>query len=136
MSWLSDIVGTGIGGLADGVASAIDRFVETDEEKRAAEILKKKVDMEPAKWNAEINKIEARHRSVFVAGWRPAIGWTCAIGLFWVFVGSPVVGSILAIAGVSVVLPVLNAGELMTLVLAMLGFGAYRTYEKKEGVTG
>ena len=37
----------------------------------------------------ETNKTEAAHRSVWVSGWRPAVGWCCALGVFWMFIGSP-----------------------------------------------
>ena len=29
----------------------------------------------------EVNKEEAQHRTVFVAGWRPFIGWVCGVAL-------------------------------------------------------
>jgi hypothetical protein len=58
-----------------GVASAINQFVETDDEKRAAELLVMKMQQQPDRWQTLINMVEAKHRSIFVAGWRPAAGW-------------------------------------------------------------
>jgi len=66
---------------AEGVATIIDRFVETDDEKRAAEVIKAKLMMKPSLAQIELNKIEAGHRSIFVAGWRPFIGWVCGAAL-------------------------------------------------------
>lgn len=75
----------------------------------------------------DVNKTEAAHPSIFVAGWRPAIGWVGATGLAYTFVISPFIS-------IFTTVPVLDTGSLMTLVLAMLGIGAQRTYEKINGV--
>jgi len=135
MGIIDKLVGSGIGGIAEGVATAIDRFVETDEEKKAAALLLAKVRQEPNKWQAEINKIEAGHRSLFVAGWRPFIGWVCGFGLAWKFVIAPLCLYVASLMGKAGVLPEINAGELIPLVMALLGLGGIRTYEKKQGLT-
>lgn len=83
----------------------------------------------------EVNKEEAKHASIFVAGWRPFIGWICGTGLGWAFVGQPVANWAVAVFGVKVTaLPVLPTDNLMELVIAMLGLGALRTFEKSKGV--
>jgi hypothetical protein len=86
----------------------------------------------------EINKVEAQHGSLFVAGWRPAVGWICGIALGWNFIVHPM---LLWIAFVVPDIPVdlstapqLDTGELMTVLLGMLGLGGLRTYEKRVGV--
>jgi hypothetical protein len=75
MGILSAIAGKILGGsiakTATGIADAVDRFVETPDEKRAAALLVSKMKQDSNKWQAEVNKIEAAHRSMFVAGWRP-----------------------------------------------------------------
>ena len=86
MGFLSKLIGGGIGAAATGVADAIDRFVETPEEKKAAELLKMKAQREPAKWQAEISKAQVAHRSLFVAGARPFIMWVCGAGFLFSFV--------------------------------------------------
>lgn len=84
----------------------------------------------------EVNKVEAGHRSIFVAGWRPFIGWTCGAGLAWAFVGQPVANWVIGTFGVKVAaLPVLPIDGLTELVFAMLGIGALRTFEKVKGVS-
>ncbi len=136
--FLGKILGSGVGEMANGVASAIDKFVETKEEKKAAELLLMKMQQEPDRWQTEVNKIEAGHRSVFIAGWRPSLGWVCSLGIAWHFIGLPFAAFILAATGNPLLvasLPVINAGELMTLIFGMLGLGAARTYEKKNGLT-
>lgn len=82
----------------------------------------------------EVNKQEAAHASIFVAGWRPAIGWIGAAGLGYAFVLSPfiefIARSIFKYGGV---MPLPDTGQLMALVTAMLGVGAMRSYDKKQG---
>ncbi len=82
----------------------------------------------------EINKIEAAHKSMFVAGWRPAIGWICAIGIFWSFLGQPFADTILDIAGSDILLPQIAEDRLWELVSAMLGLSGLRTFEKVKEV--
>jgi len=132
MGFLSKIIGGSIGEAADGVANAIDRFVETPEEKSAAEILKTKIGQDPQKWQIELNKIEAAHRSIFVAGWRPAIGWICACCLAWGWIIGPVVHFIFPERPVLTI----QVAEAIPLVLALLGVAGMRSYEKKKGVSG
>jgi hypothetical protein len=83
----------------------------------------------------ETNKAEAGHSSVFVAGWRPYIGWVSGIGLTWEFIVRPAATWGLAHAGAPIVdLPAMHAAELFPLVFAMLGVSASRTIEKVKGV--
>jgi len=83
----------------------------------------------------EINKIEAGHKSIFIAGWRPFIGWVCGMGIAWAFLVQPLVVWGFAICGkTSVELPMINVNGLYQLVLAMLGMGGLRTFEKIKGV--
>lgn len=82
----------------------------------------------------EINKEEAKSSSFFVAGWRPAVGWLSAFGVGWAFVFKPIADWILAVSHSSVVTPALNTGELMSLLLGLLGMGAIRSFEKVKGV--
>lgn len=132
MSWVSNILGGTATGLVTGVAGAIDRFVETGEEKKAASLLVAKMRQNPSRWQAEINKIEAGHRSLFVAGWRPAIGWICAMALGWGWIIAPT----LQFFYPNQSMPGIELGEAISLVMAMLGMGALRTYEKHSSLTG
>jgi hypothetical protein len=75
----------------------------------------------------------AKHRSIFVAGWRPAIGWVAALGLGYQFLILPFAGLINAYAKLPAELPVLAGEQLMSLVMALLGLGSMRTFEKYKG---
>ena len=80
----------------------------------------------------EVNKVEAGHQSVFVAGWRPAIGWVCAAALAYSYMLVPLVGFTLTMMGQPVPKwPVLD-GNLWELMFGMLGMGALRSYDKAQ----
>lgn len=81
----------------------------------------------------EVNKIEAAHASVFVAGWRPAIGWLCCLALAWAYVGAPVARWAVAIWSPGTALPDLDLSELWPLIMGMLGLGGLRSFEKVKG---
>lgn len=130
MSWISGILGGTTTGLVTGVAGAINQFVETGEEKKAAALLVAKMKQNPSRWQAEINKIEAGHRSLFVAGARPFILWVCGLGLSFAFIINPLLQWATSIPG-----PELPVDIMMELTLGMLGLAGLRTYEKLKGLT-
>lgn len=85
---------------------------------------------------SDINKVEAGSTSIFVAGWRPAIGWVCALALCFQYIARPLLGTGFTIAGHSLpALPGLD-DNLWQLMFGMLGMGTLRTVEKFKGVAG
>ena len=82
----------------------------------------------------EINKVEAASSSIFVSGWRPAIGWICGAGFAVQFVVGPLAEWGSALAGHPVKFPTMDTGTMMPLLLGMLGLGGMRTAEKIQGV--
>jgi len=87
---LAGLIGGSVGQAANGVASAINQFVETPEEKKAAEVLLMKVQQEPDKWQAEINKIEAGHsKSVYFWLRQQSDGFD-AFALGWGWILAPI----------------------------------------------
>lgn len=83
----------------------------------------------------EINKQEAASPHLFVAGWRPFIGWVCGVGLGYTYVVAPIWAWCLTLYYPSSSMPVLPTDNLFELVLAMLGLGGLRTFEKLKGVS-
>ena len=88
----------------------------------------------------EINKIEAQHRSPFVAGWRPFIGWVCGVSLGVFYIPQFAIASYLwtkmCLAGGELVpYPDVNSDSLFELVMGMLGMAVLRTVEKRMGKT-
>jgi len=83
-----------------------------------------------------VNTEEAKSTSLFIAGWRPFIGWVCGVAFAINFVVGPLGVFGAALIGKTVVFPTLALSEMMPVLLGMLGLGAYRTYEKATGVEG
>ena len=121
-------------GIAEGVMNGLDDLFTSDEEKAAAKLRMETLLQKPHILQALANIEEAKHRSVFVAGWRPAIGWVAAIGLGYQFLILPFAGLINSFLSTPVELPAIQAAELMTLTISLLGLGGLRTFEKIKGV--
>lgn len=83
----------------------------------------------------EVNKEEARHASLFVAGWRPFIGWTCGAAFCYHTVVLPLLLFAAAVTGEPVQAPAFDMEALYPVLLGMLGLGTMRSYEKAKGVT-
>lgn len=84
------------------------------------------------KAQAEINKVEAASESLFVSGWRPAVGWICALALFCQYIGAPLLTWLAANTLGWPAPPRMDWSELTTLLLGLLGLGYYRTLDKKN----
>jgi len=82
----------------------------------------------------DINKAEALNGSLFVSGWRPAIGWVCALALFYQYLLKPLASSILPAFGITIPPLVGLDDNLWQLMMGMLGMGGLRTFEKVQGV--
>lgn len=82
---------------------------------------------------SETNKIEAGSTRLFVAGWRPFVGWICGFAVGFKFIGGPALFMIAQAFGHPVELPVIETSELWPLLLGMLGLGGLRTVEKVKG---
>jgi uncharacterized protein YybS (DUF2232 family) len=122
--------------LIDPISNILDKFV-ADKDLKVK--LQHELNQELHKANmaqVEINKIEANHKSIFVAGWRPFLGWSLSFAMSWHYVLAPL---ILFIAGFTNYqlpqLPEFDMSSLMTVLMGMLGLGGLRTYEKVKGVT-
>ncbi|HCT54799.1 MAG TPA: hypothetical protein DF712_20335 [Balneola sp.] len=126
--------------LLPAVTNIVGRFLPEDKEARAKaeREIKAQLTTHLAKIDIaqlEINKQEAAHRSIFVAGWRPFIGWTCGIALAYTYVLQPILVFGLAQGGYLVDLPKMELGEMMPVLMGMLGLGGLRTFEKFKGVS-
>ena len=125
-------------GIADsiiGVAGKVlDKFVEDKD-------LKTKLDFELRKAYADanlaqidVNKEQAKHPSLFVAGARPSIMWVCCFGLAWQFVLQPIAVWLIAVTNSNLTLPLIPTEGLISLTIALLGLSASRSAEKFKGV--
>jgi len=125
--------------LIGPVTGLLDKFIEDKDQKaKLAHDLATMAErhaQELAKGQLEINKAEAQHRSLFVAGWRPFVGWTCGVALAYHFIIAPMVIFATAYTGTEIpALPEFDMGSLLTVLMGMLGLGGLRTFEKFKGV--
>ena len=125
--------------LIGPVSGLLDKFIEDKDKKNAIAFelstMAEKHAQELAKAQLEVNKTEAAHRSLFVSGWRPAVGWTCCIGLASQYILIPMANFALAITDTPIEIPVLDISTMMPVLMGMLGLGAMRTVEKTKGVS-
>lgn len=82
---------------------------------------------------SDTNKVEAASTRLFVAGWRPFVGWICGLAVGFKFIGGPALFMVAQAFGHPVELPVIETSELWPLLLGMLGLGGLRTVEKVKG---
>lgn len=138
-----------IGGIAEAIGKVADDLFTSDEERLKADLAAMAIGLEAAKVDAdlikgqqEINKTEAAHASIFVAGWRPAIGWVGVASLAYQFLLYPLLTWAWAWlqagnwvpASVSPP-PILDNDALMVLMTGILGIAGARTFEKMRGVS-
>jgi hypothetical protein len=121
------------------VGDVLDRFFPNKEEKERAEReIAAKLTEHLAKIDLaqlEVNKAEAASRNIFVAGWRPFVGWTCGMALAYTYVVQPILVFGLAHYGYWVDLPPLDMSTMMPVLLGMLGLGGLRSFEKYKGIS-
>lgn len=131
------------GGLFSGLSQLISTIKGKNPEDAAklAELAAKyqsdilAADTQLAQMQADVNKTEAANTNIFVAGWRPFIGWVCGTGLLVQFLVGPLATWISGLCGKAIQFPQLDLGTLLTLLLGMLGLGAMRSYDKVNGTS-
>lgn len=119
------------------IETVLDRLFPDPAEKARAQLAVMEMEqkgelavLESDKAQAAINQAEASSASLFVSGWRPAVGWICAMGLFAQYVGAPLLTWIASNLLGWTAPPRMDMSELSTLLIGMLGLGYFRTREK------
>jgi hypothetical protein len=128
MSLLSKLFASNVAQPIEAVGNVVDKLFTSDDERLAREEVMARLAQQPGLAQVELNKVEAQHRSVFVAGWRPAIGWVCAASLCFPFILNPCIQWWTGDPG-----PELPLDFLGELIFALLGLGVLRTAEKFGG---
>ena len=130
--------GETIKGVADAASTVAEIFTTSDREQLSqysAETKRLEVSQQERLAQVEVNRVEASHPSVYVAGWRPNIGWACSAGVWLYFVVFPITSTVLnSIEFGTLVLADVDWRELSVLTGALLGVGALRTFEKTKNV--
>ena len=124
----------GIGSVIESVGKVAEHFVTTDKEKMALEIEARKLDQANDMAQISVNTEEAKSSSLFVSGWRPAVGWVCGFGLLYVSVLLPIAEFVAKIYGYTGTFPEVDTTITMQVLFGMLGLSGMRTYEKAKGV--
>ncbi len=130
MSILNSLIGP--------VTGLLDKFIEDKDQKNAIAFelstMAEKHAQELAKGQLDVNKVEAAHKNLFVAGWRPAVGWVCCLGMAGNFLIIPLANFALALSSSPITIPLIETSEMMPVLMGMLGLGAMRTVEKTKNV--
>tara|TARA_B110000093_G_scaffold119195_1_gene127664 strand:- start:140 stop:523 length:384 start_codon:yes stop_codon:yes gene_type:complete len=117
--------------LIKPITSILDKVIEDKDTKNniAFELatMAERHAQELSKGQLEVNKVEAAHKSLFVSGWRPAIGWICGLALLYSTILAPILG-------IWFTVPPVDSSLLTSVLMGMLGLGAMRSYEKKNNV--
>tara|TARA_R110000803_G_scaffold76565_1_gene141225 strand:- start:934 stop:1320 length:387 start_codon:yes stop_codon:yes gene_type:complete len=125
----------GIGEAVTAGLKVLDKFIPDPELKAKMEAELRKGLLEADMGQMEVNKAEAAHRSIFVAGWRPFIGWVCGSAFAMHFVGIPVLQIVAIYADFVPPLIAFDMESLLTVMLGILGLGGMRSFEKFKGIT-
>ena len=138
VGWLAKMLGkatgAGVGTAVESVGNVLDKLFTSKDEKLTHEEVRMRLMLKPGIAQVELNKLEAQHRSRFVAGWRPFIGWVCGIALAYNFIARDIIAWILKMNYPLLDPPPELAMEhLLTVLMGMLGLGGLRTYEKIKG---
>lgn len=131
----------GIGTVIESVGKVAGDLITTDKERMQLELEGRKLDQAIDLAQIEVNKAEAAHSSVFVAGWRPAIGWIGAAAMAYQFLLYPLMLWVWTyLQGMGWIPkeltppPVLDADQLWVILSGILGIAGMRSFEKTKGV--
>jgi hypothetical protein len=123
--------------ILDLAKGMIDRWFPDPAQKAKAEmdmmVLLQTQDMQKVIGQLQVNAAEAASLSIFVAGWRPFVGWCCGLGFLWATIGQPVFAYVATVKGWPPA-PAIDTDVLMYVLGGMLGLGTLRTVEKARGV--
>lgn len=129
---------TGIGEVANFATNLVNKFwpdkTQAEKDQLALQVQQMTIAANLTQGQIDVNKAEASNQSIFVAGWRPFIGWVCGAAFGWTFVIGPLLSFTLSAFKMSVALPQLDLSQLSPVLMGMLGLGVMRTVEKVNGL--
>lgn len=138
-----DPISDSVIGLGAKLIDTVAGFIPNPEEKLKAQLAMQAqiqtAALQAAQSQLEIDSKEAESPSMFVAGWRPAVGWICGFGLAWQYVLMPISAYVINIVATFwhkaiPPLPALDNSTLYPLLMALLGLGGMHAYERVQGV--
>lgn len=138
MSFLGEITSSGVGAIMSGIgtlAKDLRQAITGDlPAEKQAEIQQKLMELElkAMEGQMQINMEEAKSEHLFVAGWRPFVGWVGGVALAYAAILEPFMSWAARLYGSTVVFPVLNTDITMQVLFGILGLGAFRSYDKAQ----
>ncbi len=160
MPKIGEVIASGLGivaspatGVITAITNILDKVLPSAKERAEAQAILEKIKQAPelldkelekqrlerefaaAHDQTEVNKLEAQSASLLVSGWRPFIGWVCGIALGYVWIGRPFIHDLCNVFGYNPEFSVIDTDNMLQLVIALLGLGVYRTFEKVRGVS-
>ncbi len=139
MSAITDLVTGLVGGIGDAAIKIRTAITGIDPAKQAElQELVTQLEGQAMKSQTDINAVEAASKNIFVAGWRPGIGWVCVFAFALNYLVYPLLtwGLMIAKVSLSPALPQLDLTTMMPILLGLLGLGTMRTVEKINGAQG
>ncbi len=128
-------------GIVEGASSGLDKLFTSDQERLAAFNKTLEIISQPHILQAQNNIEDSKAKSFWQSGWRPALGWMSGFCLMYAWFFKDLMLSIMVVfmdtttfSRLLPYLPRVDAGEMLTLVMALLGLGGMRTYEKFKGI--
>lgn len=129
---------TGLGEVANFATDLVNKFwpdkTQAEKDQLALQVQQMTIAANLTQGQIDVNKAEASNQSIFVAGWRPFVGWVCGAAFGWTFVIGPLLSFTLSAFKMSVALPQLDLSQLSPVLMGMLGLGVMRTVEKVNGL--
>lgn len=122
---------TGIGAIADLAGTVINKIWPDKSEQEKQELAAAVMVIQG---QLDINKAEASNPNAFVSGWRPFIGWVCGMACAWNWIGLPLAKFGFIAFSHPIMMSPADIGEMMPILMGMLGLGGLRTMEKINGV--
>lgn len=137
-----------IAAILSSVVSLADDLITTDEERGKLQLEHRKIDAQLLQGQIDTNKAEAAHGSIFVAGWRPAVGWVCVAALAMMYIPKAAVITVIwALMCASIMnawvygtpppvipeFPNVGTADIIGLLMALLGMAGIRSFDKAQG---
>jgi len=131
--------------IADAIAGVVGKIIdrawpdptqkaaallELEKMKQGGEFKQMDADLQAMQMQADVNKVEAGSADPFTSRWRPFVGWVCGTALAWHYIGRPLAGWVLLLAGNATPIPAVDLGDLIVILLGLLGLGGLRSYDK------
>ena len=138
---------TGLGSIFDFGSKLIERLwpdptqraqatLELEKLHQSGELQKLANETQLLQGQIDINKVEAASPNMFIAGWRPFIGWSCGVAFVYMSIIDPIARFIALTMAYKGQFPVIDTSITLQVLLGLLGLGVMRTVEKVKGAEG